>query len=98
MVINSIKKNNKVIVTANTVDFVDVGTILRTDYDGKARYFKVVEIEASLSDVLHITAENYGYYDKLDKGVDIRKLIGLGLIIVKNEETLEILRKETCFC
>ena len=98
MIIKTVKKNNNVIIGVDVHNnYVDVGDILRVDFEKKPRYFKVNEIEANNADSLFVIAENYGYYDKLirEKNFDIRKLIGLDIIIVKNKETLEQLRRES---
>ncbi len=95
MVITKISKERNVCIESIVKDeFLDVGTILQVDFEDKPRYFKIIKIEALNFVELKIYAENYGYYNKLNN-IDIRKLYGLNIEVVKDEKTITKVKSES---
>ena len=91
------KEKDVCIETISKDEFINVGDILKVDFESNPRYFKVIRIEALNLVELKIYAENYGYKDKVNN-IDIRKLYGLDVEIVNDRDLISKLKKEACFC
>lgn len=68
------------------------------EYQGKQRYFKSEKVIARDKETLLIKAKEYGYYNKIFRGVDIRKLIGMEVSHITDPETYSRLQKESRYC
>jgi hypothetical protein len=82
-------------------DITSLQDIFSIVYEEKTYYFQVVEIYVTHSSgKFHVIANETGYSNKFSKKgkFDIRKLIGLSIEKVIDEDKIKEVNKASCYC
>lgn len=74
------------------------GDIFSIEYQGKPRYFKAEKVIARNKETLLIKAKEYGYYNQIFGGIDIRELIDMEVSHITDQDVLSRLHKEARYC
>lgn len=87
-------------IESSTLLNINVGTMVKLNFNGKDYYFEVIEVSTTEENSLSFKANEVGYYNKFSKksNLDIRDLIGMTIEIVEDEETLKMIAEERQYC
>lgn len=89
----------KISIHMRTKVFVKNNSYFSLDYDGRKHYFKVNKITTSDADTIKIDAKEVGHWREFFRDdFDIRELVYEKVTLIEDDETIEMINRESRYC